>query len=105
MDAVQLLAEPRRRAILRMLWDRELPAGEIAAAFPVSFSAVSQHLAALRAAGLVSVRTDGRRRMYRVDRDALRPFAELLRSMWRTDLDSLAAAAEAAEATGEGVAR
>lgn len=95
-----MLAEPRRRAILRLVWDRELAAGEVAAAFPVSFSAVSQHLAALRSAGLVTVRAEGRRRMYRADRDALAPFADLLVSMWRTDLDSLAAAAEATEGDG-----
>lgn len=100
MDALGLLAEPRRRAILRLVWDRELAAGEVAAAFPVSFSAVSQHLAALRSAGLVTVRAEGRRRMYRADRDALAPFADLLVSMWRTDLDSLAAAAEATEGDG-----
>ena len=53
------VAEPRRREILRMIWDQERPAGEIAAAFDVTFGAVSQHLRVLREAGLVEVRKDG----------------------------------------------
>lgn len=93
-----MVAEPRRRAILRLVWDRELAAGEIASQLPVSFAAVSQHLGVLRAASLVSVRTEGKRRLYRADRDALAPFADMLRALWNTDLDRLAAAAEAADA-------
>ncbi|MEU6656370.1 ArsR family transcriptional regulator, partial [Streptomyces sp. NPDC046900] len=44
MDAVRAVAEPRRREILRLVWDAELSAGEIAERFDVTFGAVSQHL-------------------------------------------------------------
>ena len=44
MDALQVVGDPRRREILRLVWDRELGAGEIAGRFPVTFGAVSQHL-------------------------------------------------------------
>lgn len=66
----------------------------IAGEFDVSTAAVSQHLARLRSAGLVAVRPDGKRRLYRADRAALAEFAPLLERMWRTDIDRLAEAAE-----------
>lgn len=94
MDAVRILAEPRRREILRLVWDGERTAGDIASAFDVTFGAVSQHLGVLRRAGLVLVRRDGTRRFYRADRDALRPFASLLEDMWSDQLDRLADLAE-----------
>ena len=64
-EPLRVVSEPRRQQILQLIWDQERSAGEIAAAVPVSFSAVSQHLARLREAGLVSVRRDGRHRYYR----------------------------------------
>ena len=54
VDAITVIAAPRRREILRLIWDRELSAGDIAAALPVTFGAVSQHLSVLRAAGIVA---------------------------------------------------
>jgi DNA-binding transcriptional ArsR family regulator len=101
MDAVQILAEPRRREILRLVWDSERSAGDIASAFDVTFGAVSQHLGVLRRAGLVVVRRDGTRRFYRADREALRPFAALLEEMWSDQLDRLAALAERQDRVGE----
>ena len=89
MDTLQVVAEPRRRAILRLVWDRELAAGDIAARFDVSFPAVSQHLGVLRDAGFVSVRRDGRTRFYRADRDALGPLRQMLEKMWNEKLDRL----------------
>lgn len=89
MDALQVVAEPRRREILRLVWDRELAAGDIAARFDVSFPAVSQHLGVLRAAGFVSVRRDGRVRLYRADRKALGPLRPMLERMWSGSLDRL----------------
>lgn len=89
MDALQVVAEPRRREILRLVWDRELAAGEIAARFDVSFAAVSQHLGVLRGAGFVSMRRDGRSRLYRADRKALGPLRSTLEKMWGTSLDRL----------------
>ncbi|MER5686179.1 metalloregulator ArsR/SmtB family transcription factor [Streptomyces sp. NPDC002205] len=98
MDAVQAVAEPRRREILRLVWDAELSAGEIAGRFDVTFGAVSQHLKVLRDSGLVTLRQDGKRRFYRAEREAMGPLADYLQSMWATRLDTLAELAEAAEA-------
>ena len=69
MDAaLKALAEPRRRAILRLVWSQELPATEIAGQFPdVSRPAISQHLAVLKDAELVTERRDGTRRLYRAN--------------------------------------
>jgi DNA-binding transcriptional ArsR family regulator len=89
VDLLQVVAEPRRREILRLVWDRELAAGEIAARFDVSFPAVSQHLGVLRNAGVVSIRRDGRTRFYRADRKALGPLRPLLEQMWASSLDRL----------------
>jgi DNA-binding transcriptional ArsR family regulator len=94
---MRAIAEPRRREILRLVWDAERPAGEIAEHFDVTFGAISQHLGVLRAAGLVLMRKDGTRRYYRADREALRPFAAMLTQMWAGQLDELARLAEDAE--------
>lgn len=94
MDALQVVAEPRRREILRLVWKRELPAGEIAQHFDVSFPAVSQHLGVLRDAGMVSVRREGRARLYAADRKALGPLRPMLEKMWSEKLDRLVALIE-----------
>lgn len=88
------LAEPRRRAILQLIWSHELAAGDIAAHFDVSFPAVSQHLGVLRNVGLVSVRREGRTRLYRADRKALGPLRPMLEKMWNEQLDRLVRAVE-----------
>ncbi len=84
-----MVAQPRRREILRLVWARELPAGDIAARFDVSFAAVSQHLGVLRDAGFVSVRRDGKTRYYKADRKALGPLRPMLEKMWAESLDRL----------------
>jgi DNA-binding transcriptional ArsR family regulator len=89
MDPLQVVAEPRRRAILRLVWTEELAASAIAARFDVSFPAVSQHLRVLREAGFVSLRRDGRTRLYKVNRKALGPLRPLLEKMWGDSLDRL----------------
>jgi DNA-binding transcriptional ArsR family regulator len=89
LDGLQVVAEPRRRAILRLVWDRELAAGDIAARFDISFPAVSQHLAVLRDAGFVSMRRDGRARLYKARRQALGPLRPMLEKMWNESLDRL----------------
>jgi DNA-binding transcriptional ArsR family regulator len=96
MDPMRAIAEPRRREILRLIWDAEHTAGDIAARFDVTFGAVSQHLGVLRQAGLVVVRRDGTRRFYRANRPALAPFAAVLETMWAGQLDRLAQLAEEA---------
>jgi DNA-binding transcriptional ArsR family regulator/uncharacterized protein YndB with AHSA1/START domain len=65
------LTSPVRREILALIWDRQLPAGEIAAAFAVTKPTISQHLAVLRGAGLVTMTADGTSRRYRARRDTL----------------------------------
>ncbi|MDH3734764.1 MAG: metalloregulator ArsR/SmtB family transcription factor [Gemmatimonadota bacterium] len=100
MDTLQLrlASEPRRLQILELIWDRELSAGEIAERVPVSFAAVSQHLAKLREAGLVSVRRDGRYRFYAACKQDMGTLAVLLEAMWAERLGVLKRMAEAAEA-------
>jgi DNA-binding transcriptional ArsR family regulator len=86
LDAI---SSPRRREILRLVWDEELSAGEIAGKFDVSWPAVSQNLKVLRTAGLVRERREGTKRFYRADREALGPVGDVLRQMWEQDLDAL----------------
>ena len=77
------LASPRRREILRLVWDREVAAGDIHAAMPdVSFGAVSLQLRALTEAGLVDVRREHRYRYYSARREALGPIGTALEHMW-----------------------
>jgi len=95
MDALQVIAEPRRRKILALVWDRELSAADIAAHFDVTFGAVSQHLAVLRRAEFVTVRKEGNRRFYRADQDSLGPFKDVLETMWGDTLQNLADTIEA----------
>ena len=72
VDAVlRALGAPTRREILSLVWDRELPAGEIAAAFDLTPATISEHLAVLREAGLVDMTRVGTSRRYRALPDAL----------------------------------
>jgi len=86
-EALRALAEPRRRAILRLVAHDELAAGEIAQAFEVTRTAVSQHLTVLRNAGLVSERRVGTRRYYRARPEGLAELREFLEDMWASSLD------------------
>ena len=96
-DALMALSSPRRREIVRLVWARERSAGEIAAAFDVSWPAISQNLRVLRESGLISERRAGTSRLYRADRDALRPLEAYLRRMWTRKVDRLRLLAEAEE--------
>lgn len=91
---LKAISNPRRREILRLVWDGELSAGQIAARFDVSWPAVSQNLNVLRRAGLIFERRDGARRLYRADREALGSLEVVLRDMWEQDLDRLKDAIE-----------
>jgi DNA-binding transcriptional ArsR family regulator len=91
---LKAISNPRRREILRLVWDRELSAGQIAGRFDVSWPAVSQNLNVLRRAGLLFERRDGARRLYRADRDALGSLEVVLRDMWEQDIDRLKDAIE-----------
>ena len=92
------IASPRRREILRLIWDREMQAGAIAGAMPdVTFGAVSLQLRALIDARAVTVRPDGRERWYRADRERLRHVAAALEQMWDDALWRLKLQAELEE--------
>jgi DNA-binding transcriptional ArsR family regulator len=94
-DPLALLAAPRRREILRLVWRRELGAGDIHRALgDVTFGAVSQQLAALTAAGLVEMRQEGRRRYYRARPERLGPVGAALEAMWDDALYQLRLRAE-----------
>ena len=97
VDAITLIAAPRRREILRLIWDRELSAGDIAAALPVTFGAVSQHLSVLRDAGIVDVRREGTYRYYRANQERIGPLAAVLVAYWTDAMDRLAEEAEREE--------
>jgi DNA-binding transcriptional ArsR family regulator len=90
VDALQVIAEPKRRRILEMVWDSELAAGAIARRFDITFGAVSQHLSVLREAGFVKVRVEGNRRLYTADKPGLGPLRPVLEEMWSRKLDDLA---------------
>src|ERR1700674_611838 len=97
-SALKALAEPRRREILRLVWSRELPAADIASHFTeVTRSAISQHLAVLREAQLVTERRDGTRRLYQADHDEMARLRHFLDRYWTDGLSRLRDAAEAAE--------
>ena len=68
---ISALASPTRREILALIWEREVPAGQIAAAFSLSKPTISQHLAVLRQAGLVTTRATGTSRRYCARQEAL----------------------------------
>jgi DNA-binding transcriptional ArsR family regulator len=95
--ALTAIAEPHRRAILDLIATNELSAGEIAAQFDVTRPAISQHLAVLRAAGLVTERRSGTRRYYRARPEGLAGLRDWLDSFWRDGLTRLKAEAEREE--------
>jgi DNA-binding transcriptional ArsR family regulator len=88
------IAAPRRREILTLVRDEELSAGEIASRFDVSRPAVSQHLTALREAGLLGERREGTRRLYRAQPEALAGLRDFLNGFWTDRLERLRLAAE-----------
>jgi DNA-binding transcriptional ArsR family regulator len=87
-----VLAEPTRRRILDLLIESEQPVGDLVASLSLSQPGVSKHLRVLREAGLVEVRTDAQRRLYRVRPE---PLAEIdawlapYRRLWAQRLDDL----------------
>jgi DNA-binding transcriptional ArsR family regulator len=89
---LQALAEPNRQAIVDLLRDGERPVGDLVDRLRLSQPAVSKHLRVLKEAGLVEVRSDAQRRLYRIRPE---PFVELdqwlstYRRLWATHLDQL----------------
>jgi DNA-binding transcriptional ArsR family regulator len=88
----EVLAEPNRRRILDLLRDGERAAGELLEHLPLAQPTVSKHLKLLREAGLVAVRQDAQRRVYRLRAAPLAELDEWLapyRAHWRDRLDAL----------------
>ena len=79
------------------MWREELPVGELVDRLDLTYAGVSQHLALLRDAGFVTVRREGKRRLYRADHDRLGPLKPFLESFWAGQLDRLATLAEGAD--------
>ena len=95
-DVLEAVAEPRRREILLLVRDAELPAGAIAAHFPdVTRPAISQHLRVLREAGLIVERREGTRRLYRARPEGLAELRRFVSEFWDDRLAVLRREAQA----------
>ncbi len=98
-EIFQALQTPRRREILRLIWNREQCAGDICKAQKdITFGAVSQHLRILEEAGLVQSRKDGVRHFYTARKDQLGPLRPWLEEIWDTALYRLKIRAELEQA-------
>src|ERR1022692_2496422 len=96
-DAVlRALADPHRRQILRLVQGHEMAAGQIAARFPLTQQAISQHIAVLKQAGMLTERRDGTRRLYALRPEARDPVRALLAEFWPDALARLKDAVERA---------
>ena len=93
--ALHALAEPRRRDILKLIGERELTSGEIAAHFDVTRPAISQHLQVLKTAGLVSERRIGTRHFYQARPEGLAELKAYIEEFWDAALARLTTVAEA----------
>jgi len=96
-DAFNAVAEPRRRAILNYLAMQERPVGEIVDSLGLEQPSVSKHLRVLLEVGLVNVRRDGRRMLYRTNAEAIRPlheWTETFERFWRHQLSRIKERAE-----------
>ena len=92
MIALEVLADPNRRRIMELLRDAERPVGELVDRLRISQPGVSKHLRVLRTAGLVAVRPDAQRRLYRVRFEPLielDTWLEPYRRVWTEQLDAL----------------
>jgi DNA-binding transcriptional ArsR family regulator len=97
-ESLSVLADPTRRYVFERLRDGPRSVSALAAGLPVSRPAVSQHLKALKNAGLVTERSEGVRRIYSVRREGLKELRDWLDSFWG---DALEAFKEEAEKAGE----
>ncbi|HKD34872.1 MAG TPA: metalloregulator ArsR/SmtB family transcription factor [Gaiellaceae bacterium] len=100
MEVFEALADPTRRRIVELLAEGERSAGELAGEFRLTRPAVSKHLRVLREAGVVDVRGDAQRRIYRLEPEALGTAEEWLarhRGFWQRRLDALEAHIEKEE--------
>src|SRR5262249_28540526 len=99
VDAFQALADPTRRRIVEVLRNGERQVNDIVARAGIHQSGVSRHLGILHEAGFVSVRPDGRRRLYSLRPEPFRQLDAWLakyRGLWEARLDRLEGRARAA---------
>ena len=97
LSAFAALADPTRRAVFERLARGPSAVGEIARGLPVSRPAVSQHLKALKAAGLVIDRAQGARRVYQIDPQGLGAIRAWLDRFWDEALEAFKAEVEREE--------
>lgn len=100
-DPLTAAAEPNRRRILQLLAVRARTVSEVAAEFPVTRSAISQHLLVLADAGLVEAEKVGRQRIYRVLPSGLHKLQAEIDRFWTSELDQLVSDAHAIKAHEE----
>jgi DNA-binding transcriptional ArsR family regulator len=91
---LKALADPRRQRILRLVWDHESTAGDVAARFDVSRPDISKHLRILREAGLIEERRQGTRGWYRARPERLADVRRFLDSFWDASLAAIKQSAE-----------
>jgi DNA-binding transcriptional ArsR family regulator len=97
-DVLAAIVSPRRREILRLVWNQEQSAGAISQAMPdVTFGAISLQLRSLVESGVIERRADGRHRFYRARRETLGPLGDMLERMWDDALWKLKLRAELEE--------
>jgi DNA-binding transcriptional ArsR family regulator len=91
-EVFRALGDPTRRAVYERLTAGERSVSELRQGLPISQPAVSQHLAALKAAGLVGERREGRKVFYRIEPQGLAPLIDWLgryRAFWPAKIDRL----------------
>ena len=91
---LKAIAEPRRQEILRLLWQRERAAGDVAAHFDITRPAISKHLRILKQAGLLEERRVGTQRLYRARPERLADARRFLESFWDEGLAAIKRSAE-----------
>ena len=87
-DGLNALGDPTRQAIVARLAERPSAVGDLAKELPVSRPAVSQHLKVLKEAGLVTERTAGTRRIYRLNPDGVAALRDQLDTFWNRALEA-----------------
>src|SRR3954462_15126075 len=97
MEVFEAISQPKRREILRLLAGGEMSAGDVASRVAVTQPAISQHLKALKQAGLVGERRDGARRLYSVRPEGLADLHSFLAEVLPAGLERLKLAAEQEE--------
>lgn len=93
-DLWEVIGDPHRRQLVQLLAGGEKTVTELAAHFPVSRSAISQHLLLLVDVGLVGARKEGRNRYYRLQADGVTRLHKLFETFWGNELEMLVSEAE-----------